>query len=106
MKRYLLLVLPLLLTFASSTQAVIYKWIDHQGEAHFADALEKIPEIYRDQAIDFNQVDTQGSVTYDPNFGKKKPYYKRFLQQLDDLQEKSIEVTAKPPKVILYMTDW
>lgn len=106
MKRHFILALLLVLTFVSSAQAVIYKWVDHQGEAHFADAREKIPEAYRDQAVDFNQVDTRGSVTYDPDSGKKAPFYKRFLQQFDNVQEDRVEASGGKPKVILYMTDW
>jgi len=106
MRLHPFLAILLLVAFASASQAVIYKWVDHQGEAHFADAPDKIPEAYRSQAVDFDQVDAQGSVTYDPNFGKKAPFYKRFLRQINELQEERVEAAAKSPEVILYMTDW
>ncbi|NOY54097.1 MAG: DUF4124 domain-containing protein [Deltaproteobacteria bacterium] len=85
----------LLLAFASASQAVIYKWVDHQGVAHFTDAQEKIPTAYRNEAVDFNRVKAAGSVTYDPASGKGT-----------SSQPPSVEKAAKNPTVILYMTDW
>jgi hypothetical protein len=111
---YLFFAVVFLFCTVSSASAVIYKWTDESGVTHFTDDQKKIPDKYREKAVDFDQVESKGSVTYDPNFGKtsaptqgeKEPFYKRFLRQLEEERIKREKASAKKPEVVLYMTDW
>lgn len=88
--------------------ATIYKWTDGTGQVHYTDDAKTIPEAYRESAKDFDQMEKQGSATYDPaldrapsNSGDGEPFWKRFLRQ-----EEAQASASKQPKITLYMADW
>ena len=49
--------LLLLLIFATSAQAQLYRWTDDNGETHFGQGLESVPERYRGTARPVGSVD-------------------------------------------------
>ena len=105
--RYLIGI-SILFYFTSPVYATIYKWTDEKGEVHFTDDQKKIPEKHKENAKDFDKIEKQGSVTYDPTFGTaeeqksgKEPFWKRFLREEEKQAKKAVK-----PKVVLYMADW
>ena len=42
-----LIFILVLLIFASSAWATVYKWVDERGVVNFADDLDKVPPAYR-----------------------------------------------------------
>lgn len=112
MMRFLLFVLSATFCFASVAVAGIYKWTDDQGGVHYTDDRKKIPAAYRDRAVDLDQVEGGGSVTYNPKLGVsspqeegQEPFYKRYLRELEAERIQKAEATRQP-HVTLYMTDW
>jgi len=92
--------------------ATIYKWTDEKGSTNYTDDIKNVPEQYQEKAKDFDKIEQEGSITYDPEFGvtkkqksNKEPYYKRFLRELEEESEERAKADKKK-KVILYMTDW
>ncbi len=103
-----LVVIALLFCLTSQSDATIYKWVDDQGETHFTDDPEKIPENAKEKAQDFDKIEHKGSVTYNPEFTPQEekqtgeePLWKRFLREEEE-QAKA----AKEPQITLYMADW
>ncbi len=112
MRIYYFIIIALLFCLTSPSYATIYKWVDNHGETHFTDNLEKIPERSREKAKDFDKIEHQGSVTYDPELKSpepqepqtgEEPFWKRYLQQEE---EKEQAKRSKETKITLYMTDW
>jgi len=94
--------------FSSVSSAAIYQWVDDSGQTHFTDDPKKIPEKFKEKAVDFDKVEHKGRVTFDPTPvsapGKQageEPSLKSAPKE-DDQQAKA----AKQHKVILYMADW
>lgn len=48
--KYIILMIAILMAFASSPYGETYKWVDEKGTVHFADDLSNIPEQYRPDA--------------------------------------------------------
>ncbi|MDX1763291.1 MAG: DUF4124 domain-containing protein [bacterium] len=112
MKRVCFLMITFLFCVASSAVAGIFKWTDDQGGVHYTDNEKNIPEPYRDKAVNFEETERGGSVTYNPELGVaaplkegEEPYYKRFLREVE-AERIAKEEAARKPQVTLYMTDW
>jgi hypothetical protein len=112
MKIRYLIAITLLFCMTTPSFATIYKWTDEKGSTNYTDDIKNVPEQYQENAKDFDKIDQEGSITYDPEFGvtkkqksNKEPYYKRFLRELEEESEERAKADKKK-KVILYMTDW
>lgn len=112
MNRFCVFMITFLFCATSAAVAGIYKWTDDQGGVHYTDDQKNIPEPYRDKAVDFDEAEGGGSVTYNPELGVstpqkegEEPYYKRFLREEEAERIRKAEVDRKP-QITLYMTDW
>ncbi len=53
-----LLIIFLILIFASSASATVYRWVDERGVTNFADDYSKVPPLYQDKVEEMNMPKT------------------------------------------------
>lgn len=106
--RDLIVIVVFICLLAPAADAAIYQWVDDSGQINFTDDPNKIPERFKEKAMDFDKVEHKGSVRFDPapvSSPGQQAGEVRSLQSAPK-EDDPPPVAVKKHKVILYMADW